>query len=103
MKDDIETQTPWTDATHVDFKTFRENASRKVEARGIRVYEDIDGHEIFEQEFSDGSRVLMHSAQYNAMTLAVARSPYAQACILYLAGEGPDPGPKPEPEVAVNG
>jgi hypothetical protein len=78
----------------VDMETFTANVHRRVETGVVRVYEDPDGFEFIEQDFDDGTKVLMHKAQYDAITRAVARSPHMQACILYLAGEGPDPGPE---------
>ena len=39
---------------------------------GIRVFQDPDGYELVEQSFDNGSTVLMHKAQWNALDRAFA-------------------------------
>lgn len=47
----------------------------KAEATTGRIFQDIDGeHEIYEQQFSDGTSVLMFMSQYNAILVAGARN-----------------------------
>lgn len=75
----------------VDFETLKANLQRKIEATTLRLYQDADGYEIIEQNFDDGSKVLMHAAQFNAICLTIARSPQTAANVLYVAGEGPKP------------
>lgn len=66
----------------------RDNLVRRVETTTCRVYQDPDGYEIIEQDFDDGSKVMMHKVQFDAIARTVARSPKLQQSILYLAGEG---------------
>jgi hypothetical protein len=82
---------PYQLKTNVDRETLRANMSRKVGAGPIRVYQDPDGFEIVEQSFSDGSMVMMHMAQYQAITYEVASNPELIANILYVHGDGPKP------------
>lgn len=65
----------------------------KLTTGAIRIYEDFDRdtrvfHELIEVNFSDGSRVLMHKNQFDAISVNAAKMP---ATILYNAGEGPLP------------
>jgi hypothetical protein len=65
--------------TNVDGETLQANLHRTVEATTIRVYQDPDGFEFIEQSFDDGSKVLMHTAQFEAITCAAVNSPAAVA------------------------
>jgi hypothetical protein len=65
----------------------------KIEATNVRIYQDVDtetdiGYELAEQFFSDGSSVLMHLNQYQAIAVGAAKM---ADTVLYNNGEGPMP------------
>jgi hypothetical protein len=62
--------------------------AEKLETGPVRIFQDPDGFEFIEQFFSNGSSVLMHKGQFEAITLAAARS---HDMILYINNEGPMP------------
>jgi hypothetical protein len=59
--------------TNVDDETLRANLARKTTTGPVRVYQDPDGYEFIEQDFEDGSKVIMHRHQYEAIAVEAAR------------------------------
>lgn len=63
----------------------------KIEATRVVIYEDDDGetgYQLVEQHFTDGSKVLMHLNQFQAISVAAAK---IADTVLYNNDEGPMP------------